>query len=159
MTLFAGGELEFFFFDENTGFINENDFVNISFWINTSECEEPNEEYYILESQTKTNKGRLEYDGRIVLWNKSCTVILEESIRCTTETGPAELYRKVNRSHTEIEFLWSWKEYKTKQLRSEKKPLKLNVSCKYFNMIFVRLCVLGLLFSFLDNITPAQVNI
>lgn len=127
---FTGGELELYPFLEDRISISENDFVNISFWVSTLSCHQPNDHYYVVELQTRRSDGKLEYDGRIVQLNSNCSVTRQKSVHCTTEGGPVQLYRKVNRTHTQIEWSWTGKDSQSQRLRSARKELKLNVSCK-----------------------------
>ncbi|XP_025102686.1 uncharacterized protein LOC112569178 [Pomacea canaliculata] len=90
-------------------------------------CDPTNQSYKITVS-TRTSSGSLEYDGTIIFWKDICTDAVLTSVRCITTAGPAELYRKVNRSHVAIEWQWSLRDFHTGQFRTVQKELKLNVS-------------------------------
>lgn len=95
----------------------ENNYVSYIFWLDTSACKQ-SQAIYRLEVQTKTKDGTYEYDGRVIQWNNTCIVTYEKSVRCLSKNGPAELYRKLNQTHVEIEWTVSWKEVDSGSLRT-----------------------------------------
>ncbi|XP_025100900.1 uncharacterized protein LOC112568077 [Pomacea canaliculata] len=81
--------------------VDENDFVNVTFWITVSACNQTNT-FHKVTVHTKTNTGIREYDGAVTSSNDTCSG--RQSIQCISLTGPATLYKQVNRSHVEIEW-------------------------------------------------------
>lgn len=110
--------------------VSENQTANVAFWMNVSACDQT-DELFKIKIHTRTNSGSLEYDGTFTYWKETCTVRPQKCLRCSTPAGPAELYRKVNRSHVQIEWEWDMKDTKFGNFTTIRKELKLNVSCKY----------------------------
>lgn len=144
--LVIGTQLENFIFTENYDF--ENAFINQTFWPCHDVLAQQNDDYYVIEVQTNWNNGKIEYDGRIVRWDNTCTIIHQKSVRCITETGPAELYRKINKSHMETEWTWTWKDFESKNLKRSQKKFKLKSDRKHMIFsfsstlyVFARRCV------------------
>ncbi|PVD27192.1 hypothetical protein C0Q70_12346, partial [Pomacea canaliculata] len=96
-------ELTFHDFKEEDLSVVENQFVNVTFWVNVSTCNEKNTSHKIIV-RTRTKTGSLEYDGTITYWKDTCTERQGKSVQCISPTGPAELNRTVNRSHVQIEW-------------------------------------------------------
>lgn len=110
-----------------TLYIAENEFVNLTFWLNTSECKNPSGDYR-MEVEIRRIDGSKEYDGKVALRNNLCSVTYENLVRCTGDRGPAELFRKVNRSHAEIAVIVRWKDEVSGRLKYKEWTVKLNVS-------------------------------
>ncbi|XP_025102055.1 uncharacterized protein LOC112568790 [Pomacea canaliculata] len=100
--------LEFLHLTENVC-IKQNDFVNLTFWLNTSGCE-TSDTVYILLVRVKTDTNIADDEGRLAVINGRCDVIIGQLLRCVSPAGPVELYRRVNRAHIQIEWRWWWKE-------------------------------------------------
>lgn len=102
----------------------------MTFGINVSATCDPTNQSYQIAVNTKTNSGSQEYDGTIVFWKDTCTDTLDKFVRCISQAGPAELYRKFNRSHVAIEWKWRVRDVQSGQFETTQKELKLRVSCK-----------------------------
>ncbi|XP_025103244.1 uncharacterized protein LOC112569625 isoform X2 [Pomacea canaliculata] len=100
--------LEFLHLSENMC-IKQNDFVNLTFWLNTSGCE-TSDTLYRLTVKVKTDKYIADDEGRLTVINGTCDVTTGTLLRCVSPAGPVELYSKVNTSHIETEWKWWWKE-------------------------------------------------
>ncbi|XP_025100483.1 uncharacterized protein LOC112567849 isoform X2 [Pomacea canaliculata] len=96
-------DLNFYPHRNDVLYVNENDFVNLTFWFNVSACNQTNIVHKVTV-HTKTTTG-IEYDGAVTYNNGKCTG--RQSIQCITPTGPATLYKQVNRSHLLIELEFS----------------------------------------------------
>ncbi|PVD27202.1 hypothetical protein C0Q70_12356 [Pomacea canaliculata] len=81
--------------------VDENDFVNVTFWIKEMACSQTIF-FHKVTVHTKTNTGIREYDGTVTYSNDKCSG--RQSIQCISPTGPATLYKQVNRSHVLIEW-------------------------------------------------------
>lgn len=128
----TGAELELHFTKEDTILISEDDYVNVTFWLSPAKSERCHDDFYIIEVKTRCSDGRVEYEGRVLRWNETCKVSFQQSVRCISETGPAELYRKVKCSKMDIEWVWTWKDCESGKLKSKGKNVKLfKESCKY----------------------------
>ncbi|XP_025101846.1 uncharacterized protein LOC112568652 [Pomacea canaliculata] len=117
------------FHNVNNGVLTvyENQTANVAFWMNVSACDQT-DELFKIKIHTRTNSGSLEYDGTFTYWKETCTVRPQRCLRCSTPAGPAELFRKVNRSHVQIEWEWDMKDTKFGNFTTIRKELKLNVS-------------------------------
>ncbi|PVD27194.1 hypothetical protein C0Q70_12348 [Pomacea canaliculata] len=120
--------LEFYNFNGDTFEVSENSNVNLTFWLNTSVCKQSDVKYRI-EVNTKTDKNTQEHEGQIAQRNGQCAAVLPRSVGCLSQAGPAVFYKKVNRSHVEIEWTWTWQNKDSRKFYTLKKILKLNVSC------------------------------
>lgn len=129
-TFVTGAVLHFYNLDTNVTSVLEDQFAKVIFGMNVSTTCDPTNQSYKITVSTRTSSGSLEYDGTIIFWKDLCTDAVLTSVRCITTAGPAELYRKVNRSHVAIEWQWSLRDFQTGQFRTVQKELKLNVSCK-----------------------------
>ncbi|XP_025100897.1 uncharacterized protein LOC112568076 isoform X2 [Pomacea canaliculata] len=119
--------LEFYNFNGDTFEVSENSNVNLTFWLNTSVCKQSDVKYRI-EVNTKTDKNTQEHEGQIAQRNGQCAAVLPRSVGCLSQAGPAVFYKKVNRSHVEIEWTWTWQNKDSRKFYTLKKILKLNVS-------------------------------
>ncbi|XP_025102747.1 uncharacterized protein LOC112569229 [Pomacea canaliculata] len=126
-----GQELYFNSFEGDTVCVSENSYLKLSFWFNVSDCTETIT--YRLSVKTKTLNG-YEYDGRVLRENEKCVMKYNNSLRCVADDGPAELYKKINRSHVETTFEWSWKNCSSQKLEKSTRILKLNFSCNPENV-------------------------
>ncbi|PVD27367.1 hypothetical protein C0Q70_12524 [Pomacea canaliculata] len=124
-----GPDLYFPSFEEDEVYILENTYLNITFWLNTSSSEGPSK-VYRLEIETKRSDGTYEYDGRLVSRNNKCLITYEHAVHCTSDQGPAELYKIVNRSHEEITFRWSWTDVEQQIMKTRQRTVKLKILCK-----------------------------
>lgn len=108
--------------------------VNLTIHFDQSSTELQNDDYYVIEVRTRLSDGKVEYDGRVVRWNNTCTVTYQKSVRCVTKMGPVELYKKINNSHLEIEWSWTWKDNNSGRLKTNKWKKKLQDMRKYMNI-------------------------
>lgn len=116
--------------EQNNLWVLENHFANVTFGINDLGCNHTNTLYKVTVL-TRTRNGSLEYDGTITFLSDICAGTNLTSVRCISPTGPAELYRKFNRSHVEIRLEWVWKNTLFNNFTTKQKDLKLTVACKY----------------------------
>lgn len=129
--IYTGAVMDFYHLDKNVLSVLEDRFVNVTFGMSVSPaCHQMNQSYRITVN-TRTKSDSLEYDGTIVFWKNMCTYTYQTSTRCITPSGPAELYRKVNRSHVRIEWTWRDKDFRFGNFTSMRKELLLSVACKY----------------------------
>lgn len=132
--------MDFYHLDKNVLSVLEDRFVNVTFGMSVSPaCHQMNQSYRITVN-TRTKSDSLEYDGTIVFWNNMCTYTYQTSTRCITQSGPAELYRKVNRSHVQIEWTWRDKDFRFGNFTSMRKELLLSVACKYKTSVCLGYC-------------------
>lgn len=117
---------------ENNGLsIAENTFATVTFEIDSTTCNQPNTTYTITAG-TRTVTGSLEYDGLVMFYSTDrCGAREGTSVRCITRTGPAEIRRKVNRTHVQMEWELTWKDAATGRFLTKQKELTLNVLCKH----------------------------
>ncbi|XP_025101619.1 uncharacterized protein LOC112568521 isoform X2 [Pomacea canaliculata] len=115
--------LEFLNFNTDTLSVPESSLVNLTFWLNDSGCKKSDVVYRVVV-QTKLDVGSWEYDGRLFQTNQ-CTEITSTFLGCLSAAGPARLYKVLNRSHEEIEWIWTWKD--SGDIKTMKKGLKLYV--------------------------------
>ncbi|XP_025101155.1 uncharacterized protein LOC112568196 [Pomacea canaliculata] len=104
----------------------ENSFANVTFEMNSLACSESNMPYKVMVN-TKTNSGDVEYDGTVTYLGDTCTATPFTSVRCITPTGPAELHRRVNRSHVAVEWNWKWKDTQFSSFTTMRKELAIAV--------------------------------
>ncbi|PVD27378.1 hypothetical protein C0Q70_12536 [Pomacea canaliculata] len=119
--------LEFYPSEENVFLVPENQFVTVTFGMNISVCNNSNTTYKVIV-QTLTNNGSLEYDGTIVYLTDTCVSIQPKAVRCITSTGPAELNRRVNRTHVGIRWEWQWKDAMFNNFTTMWKEIKMMVA-------------------------------
>lgn len=125
--LIAGAVLEFYPSEENVFLVPENQFVTVTFGMNISVCNNSNTTYKVIV-QTITSNGSLEYDGTIVYLTDTCVSIQPKAVRCITSTGPAELNRRVNRTHVGIRWEWQWKDAMFNNFTTMWKEIKMMVA-------------------------------
>lgn len=124
-----GALLDFYNFKGNTLFVEENNYVNLTFWLNTSACNQ-SDMVYRIKVQTLTNVGNVEYDGRIIQMGNSCTEVTRVFAGCLTPEGPGRLYKIMNQSHVETEWTWTWKDIDSDELTTASKRLNLQPARK-----------------------------
>lgn len=122
-----GPKLYFPYLSSETLSVLENEFFTLTFWLNTSEFMDPSGDFR-MEVETRRTDGSKEYDGTFARIDNLCSITFESSVRCIDDLGPAELYRKVNRSHSEIAVIWRWKDDVSGLLQVNERIIKLNVS-------------------------------
>lgn len=120
-----GTELKFYHLDKDELCAVQNNFINVTFWMDVSKCKDTNSSYRV-RVRTRTNTGSLEYDGTMTYWRDTCTERAQRSVRCISPTGPAELYRRVNHSHEQVEW-----ELMTQYGDFTLMRKKINVLCTY----------------------------
>ncbi|XP_025102123.1 uncharacterized protein LOC112568830 isoform X2 [Pomacea canaliculata] len=125
----ASALLDFYNFKGNTLFVEENNYVNLTFWLNTSACNQ-SDMVYRIKVQTLTNVGNVEYDGRIIQVGNSCTEVTRVFAGCLTPEGPGRLYKIMNQSHVETEWTWTWKDIDSDELATASKRLNLQPARK-----------------------------
>lgn len=124
----AGAVLEFYHLNESALSVSENRSANVTFGMNISACSHSNTPYKV-KVYTRTKSGSLEYDGTVTYLRDTCTPTPNTSVRCITPTGPAELYRKVNRTHVAVEWNWLWKDIRFSNFTAMQQKLQLIVTC------------------------------
>ncbi|XP_025100849.1 uncharacterized protein LOC112568048 isoform X3 [Pomacea canaliculata] len=112
--------LQFYHLEEDLLSIMEDHHINVTFGMNMSACNQSSQLYRVTV-YTSTNNGSLEYDGSITFSKDECSGTRQKSVRCITSSGPAQLYRRVNRSHELIVWEWLWKDYNFSTMRKELK--------------------------------------
>lgn len=122
----SGSVLQFYHLEEDLLSIMEDHHINVTFGMNMSACNQSSQLYKVTVL-TSTNNGSLEYDGSITFSKDECSGIRQKSVHCLTSSGPAQLYKRVNRSHELIVWEWLWKDYNFSTMRKE---LKLIVACE-----------------------------
>lgn len=123
-----GDKLEIPYLKNDTIDISENDYLNLTFWLDVSQCNMSNT-LYALTMKIHTVTKSPDQDERIQITNNTCTLTPTKSIRCISSNGPVEIFRKVNRSHDEIGWKWRWKY--NQSFKEHSKAVKLNVRCTY----------------------------
>ncbi|PVD27374.1 hypothetical protein C0Q70_12532, partial [Pomacea canaliculata] len=98
------------------------------FGLNSSVCSQLDTTYRV-KVNTRTSSDNVEYDGTVTYLGDTCTATPFTSVRCITPTGPAELYRRVNRSHVAVEWNWKWKDSRFSNFTMMRKQLTVIVSC------------------------------
>ncbi|XP_025100402.1 uncharacterized protein LOC112567787 [Pomacea canaliculata] len=121
-------DLYFYSLKTDTVCISENANISLTFWLNTSLCEDI-ASYYRLEIQTLKSDGTSEFDGRLAHRNNRCLITYKNTVHCISGTGPAVLYKTLNSSDQEIVWRWSWTDNASRKMENRQRTLKLNASC------------------------------
>ncbi|XP_025101316.1 uncharacterized protein LOC112568295 isoform X1 [Pomacea canaliculata] len=118
--------LEFYHLKEALSVL-ENHYASVMFRMNSSVCSQQDTTYRVMVN-TRTSSDNVEYDGTVTFLGDTCTATPFTSVRCITPTGPAELHRRVNRSHVAVEWNWKWKDTRFSNFTTMKKELTVIVS-------------------------------
>lgn len=126
----SGAVLEFYQLKEESLSVLENHYASVMFGMNSSVCSQLDTAYRVMVN-TRTRGDSIEYDGTVTYLGDTCTATPFTSVRCITPTGPAELHRRVNRSHVAVQWNWKWKDTRFSNFTTMRKELTVIVSCTY----------------------------